>query len=112
MGKIFTSDGEYNKIYIYFAHGLQLLMLIIFCYGAIATRKNQDHFMILKLVVMGLFAFFLVWETTSRYLLNYLPMFAILMVYLIDQIVIDWPKNGIMKKLKVKKKIPEKRKKK
>ncbi len=97
MVDVFTSDGRYSSIYIYFAHGFQLLMLAIFCYGAVVTRRTRDWSLILKLTLMGLFVFFLVWETTSRYLLNYLPLFSILMTYFIDQIVIKLTENDIIK---------------
>lgn len=82
MFKIFGADGEYNIVYIYVAHGLQLLMLAIFCYGAFCSIKTRGWANIVKLAIIGLFIFFLFWETTSRYLLSYIPMFVILMTYL------------------------------
>lgn len=103
--QVFAKDGQYNNIYIIFAHAVQVYMLVVLLWGGCVSIKKKNVTLVLKLVVIGVFLFFMVWETTSRYLLNYLPLFVVLTVYMTHYItqgrhfMIKWRQNGITKSL-------------
>jgi len=60
----------------------QILLLFLLAFGAIsnAMRKKPEADMLFaaRLAVFGLALFLLVWETRSRYLVNYAPLLALL----------------------------------
>lgn len=79
LSDIFNSNGKYNGIYIRVAGALHLAMLVILLIGAFLTRNYSDNItLICKLSIIGIFIFFLFWETRSRYILNYTPVMFVL----------------------------------
>lgn len=75
ISDIFRGGGKYNKTYEWIADTLHLTMLFSLLIGAFATRKDRSSIILIyKLTVIGVFIFFLLWETRSRYLLNYTPV--------------------------------------
>ena len=90
---IVAKDGRYNDMYITFAHAMQVFMLATFLWGGCITIRDRSFALILKITIVGIFLFFLIWETTSRYLLNYLPLFVVLTVYMVDSLVKKYQKK-------------------
>ena len=71
--------GGKQDILAFFLGAVHLAMLLLFVYAGWRTLKDFDPVIsILKLCLIGVFIFFLVWEARSRYLLNFLPLFTIL----------------------------------
>lgn len=86
--KFVAKDGEYFQIYSTFMNGMQFMLLLVICIGALLTVKDRSEFAIIKLAIMGVIIFFLLWEARSRYLINYLPLLFVLFVYSLDNISI------------------------
>lgn len=63
-----------------------LTALLLICFYSIKNIfKDEDIFFnIIKLAIVGLFIFLLIWETRSRYVINYLPLIIILTFYSIQ----------------------------
>ncbi len=77
----FLLDSQpYFGLYCYFCAGYWLALLLAMAAGAavFALRKREQEPMPLYMCVWGLFLFFMIWETRSRYLLHYLPIFLAL----------------------------------
>lgn len=51
-------------------------MLILMLISAFNTKDKNKN--ILKLTIFGVFLFYLLWETRSRYLINYIPIMVLL----------------------------------
>ena len=74
-------DGvDYAKTYRY-CNAVQLLLLggillslLVNFFGKCETREIQA----MQIAVFGLFLFLLIWETRSRYLVNFVPIFILL----------------------------------
>lgn len=81
-----AKDGRYFKIYNVIMNGAQVMLLVTIVVGAFLSRKDKSMIMVVKLSILGLTLFLLVWETRSRYLINYLPMLFICFIYSLDQI--------------------------
>ncbi len=77
----FLYDGaDYGKTYRY-CSVMQLLLLLgiglsVFC--NFTERGWAREIQAVQLAVFGLFLFLLIWETRSRYLINFVPLFALL----------------------------------
>lgn len=86
MRNIFSEEGKYVKKYKDFANGMHYAILILMILSAvhglkIAKQKNQmDFISCLRLSVYGLFLFLLIWESKSKYLVNYLPIFYLVAI--------------------------------
>lgn len=88
ISDIFREGGKYNKIYEWIADILHLTMLFLLLIGAFMTRKDNNNIMLIcKLAIIGVFTFFLFWETRSRYLLNYTPVIYVLSGLFVWEIV-------------------------
>lgn len=63
-----------------------LLFMILFSFisGAMAEKQGKEIF--LKIVICGVYFFFLIWETRSRYLVNFSPVFIITVAYSVKTI--------------------------
>jgi hypothetical protein len=73
--------GDKKDVTAFVMNGVHLAMLLLFLYAGWRTLKEFNPVIgILKLCLIGVFVFFLIWEARSRYLLNYLPLFTILEV--------------------------------
>lgn len=58
---------------------LLFMILLSFINGAFSARQGKEIF--LKIVICGVFFFFILWETRSRYLVNFSPVFIITSAY-------------------------------
>lgn len=74
--------GDYFKYYRFITTVLQLSWIISLLMMAIITRKKKDSkLLVAKISLIGIFVFLLIWETNSRYLVNFLPIIMILQEY-------------------------------
>ena len=85
--KIFYREGDYFGVYNFVANLIQVgLVSILAIWGVLTVKQFGRTEMILKLSVIGIFLFLLVWETISRYLVNFLPILIISARYAFDEI--------------------------
>ncbi len=75
LSQIFRTDGTYYNQYYLFGVGAQLALLLLMIWG---MRSPRTLVSMLALSVFGLFFFLLIWESRSRYLINFTPLFLLL----------------------------------
>lgn len=75
-----------KKFFIYFVQGIQFVFIICLIIDSIVNFKNNSEIDYLKLTIIGLAIFFLLWENRSRYLYNYIPLFILQITILYDSI--------------------------
>ncbi len=75
LSAFFCTDGQYYSFYKTVALGAQLALLVLML---LSIRAREPLVGLLALSVFGLFLFLLIWETRSRYLLNFTPVFLLL----------------------------------
>lgn len=94
-----TVEGQKVVIYKYFSQAEQFAMLILMLFSVLNIKDKNKN--ILKLSIFGVVLFFLVWETRSRYLANYIPIMTLLSVEGMEQIVLikNKLKNKIQEKI-------------
>lgn len=72
---LIKGSENYSSFYIY-SNGFQLFLLLCialsFFFGI--KKPKVDIMLLLKIILWGIFLFFLMWETRSRYLYNCLPI--------------------------------------
>ena len=86
---VLYEGADYGKTYLY-CNAVQILLLL----GILASflknllRKGEvREIAAMQIAVFGLFLFLLIWETRSRYLVNFVPVFLALGI---DSIQIRW----------------------
>lgn len=86
MHKVFSFGTEYSKQTFKVLDIIWLTALLLVAYYSFKTiSKKEDIILsIMKLSIVGLFVFLLIWETRSRYVVNYLPIIIILVFYSIQ----------------------------
>ena len=79
-------DGDLRLFYYAICCGFQLFLLLMMAYGGIAARKSREIAIttFLRIAVIGLALFLLIWETNARYLFNFTPLFLLLATESID----------------------------
>lgn len=76
MADIFQTTGKYYMEYLYYVNFVHYGILLLLLISAIfALLKKEQKSIPLFLSIIGIFLFFLFWETRSRYLYNYIPVF-------------------------------------
>lgn len=91
-------DGKYFDIYYYFAHAIQVIMLsLILLSTVLAIKKKNDDLNVLRVAIFGLMLFLMIWETRSRYVLNYILLMYILIMPTVDYLTNYFNKNKIKK---------------
>lgn len=64
---------------MYFGLSVHLILLIGMALGAYdAVKRQKMNPAVLQIAVLGLIVFLMIWETRSRYLVNFLPLMAVL----------------------------------
>lgn len=83
LHKLFLPSGTYFPLYLYFAQGMQLCILLFLIVGAYYHSKKRESFSLPWICLFGVMLFFLIWENRSRYLVNYIPVmiFAVVMTF-------------------------------
>lgn len=81
-----NEEGAARRTWIFYANicnGVQLFFIICSFIRMFRSEK-WDLFCVLRIAFFGLFLFLMIWETRSRYLVNYIPVFVILAIDGID----------------------------
>ncbi len=97
-----NEENKGSAVYLLFSHSLQISMFGILLAGCILTRRKKDISLLFKLCLIGIFVFLLFWETTSRYLLSFLPIFITLLNYSIN-VICEKIDKGSLSLLKIRK---------
>lgn len=76
LHKFVLPDGKYNNIFVLVSNGYLLMLLFWVLISALssAIRPRMNFTVLLNGLIFGVFVFFLVWETRSRYLMNFTPV--------------------------------------
>ena len=75
---------ENKEFFIYFVQGVQFMFIICLIIDSIINFNKNHDIDYLKLTIIGLVIFFLLWENRSRYLYNYIPLFILQISILYD----------------------------
>ena len=75
--EIFFEGRAHFSLFLRYANGLMLCMLLYLLAGAL-QKQSRDVLFAARLSVCGLFFFLLIWEARSRYLVNYVPVLLLL----------------------------------
>lgn len=92
IANIFHSDGKYIKFTFLENTGYILFLYFMIIIGAIAKFKyRNDNEKILKenssfIALFGVIVFFLMWEASSRYLINYVPVMIVASIFGISKL--------------------------
>ena len=81
-------DGKYyNKITVNIMQSYWIIILGLILISSMLSLIYGDEkkISILKLSIIGIIAFILLFEARSRYLMNYLPVFILLAIYSINK---------------------------
>lgn len=74
---ILPSNSNQNKMFILLSQTRHILMLLLIIIGCILrtelTEKQKNMQLLLNLSIFGIFIFYLIWETRSRYLVMITP---------------------------------------
>ena len=77
------SNGDYYRKVYYYCQVYHFSMLICIIISIIYTIKDGEKNNILnisKMSILGLMMFLLIWETRSRYMLNFIPVYILVFV--------------------------------
>lgn len=80
--EIFLETGKYFKYYAYFSQVVHISILFLILVSALCNIWSKDHSYtnVLRIVMFGLMVFLLIWETRSRYITNYIPIFILIAI--------------------------------
>jgi 4-amino-4-deoxy-L-arabinose transferase-like glycosyltransferase len=75
-------NGSKHFIFYEYSCAFQLFIILMMILSAVKSFKNPElNFnSLIRLIIFGAFIFFLIWETRSRYLYNFTPLFILLTV--------------------------------
>lgn len=98
---LLIANSKSADIFRTISQGIQYAFIITLLISCILKIKSNKGFDYLKLTLIGLVIFFLLWENRSRYIFNHIPIFILIIVDFYDNL-----KNKIASKecLKLKKK--------
>lgn len=73
-------DGVYHNQFLIYSNGFHFFMLLMIICSLIKGIKKPkiDYQTLIKGVIFGIFVFFLIWETRSRYIMNITPLLLII----------------------------------
>lgn len=99
--KLLIANSKSADIFRTISQGIQYAFIITLLMNCILKIKSNKSFDYLKLTLIGLVIFFLLWENRSRYIFNFIPVFILIIVDSYDDL-----KNKVASKkcLKLKKK--------
>lgn len=82
LHSIVIDKNKYQPFFFVYSSGFQLFLIFMICMsvlkGCIKPEINIQTF--LRGIVFAVFVFFIIWETRSRYLYNFTPIFILLAV--------------------------------
>lgn len=74
------TNGKYYRAVFYYCQIYHFAMLVSILISVIYSLKNKNEESILtisKMSILGLLIFLLIWETRSRYMLNFIPIYIL-----------------------------------
>lgn len=80
--KFLLRNGDYYKYVFYYCqifHFTMLFFILISIFKSIKNGQENDVANIGKMSILGLLIFLLLWETRSRYMLNFIPIYLLIM---------------------------------
>ena len=78
ISNLFQMKGKYINITVIHNTSLMVLMYIMILIGAIKSiRKKENKINVCYISLFGVLLFFLLWESSSRYLINYMPIIIV-----------------------------------
>lgn len=106
MHDFILRDGKYYNIFFCVSAGIQIVILLMFLITSLyyTIKPKFDYTTLIRGIIFGIMIFFLVWETRSRYIFNYTPLFLIMVSqgFIIISKLIDNIKNKRLSVLKSK----------
>lgn len=90
-GKIYDwliGGRKYNGLFKIYTQVYTYIMHIFVIAGALLSIKKPkaDYAMFLRLTMLGVILFFMLWESKSRYILNFTPVFMLAAIYGAEEI--------------------------
>lgn len=72
-------NGRAYGVFYCISSGMQIVILLMFCITSLYSviKPRCDHMTLIRILIFGIALFLLVWETRSRYLFNFTPLFLI-----------------------------------
>lgn len=72
-------NGQAYSVFYCISAGMQIVILLMFCITSLysVAKPRCDYMALVRLLIFGVAMFLLVWETRSRYLFNFTPLFLI-----------------------------------
>lgn len=76
------TDGKNHLYFFIYSNGFQLLLIFLILMSILkgCIKPDVNILTLLKGIIFAAFIFFLIWETRSRYLYNFTPLFILLAV--------------------------------
>lgn len=83
LHEFINTDGKYHGIYLNYCNTFQLMLLLLMVVAAFLSifKPRLDFSVVLKGIVLCVFIFFLIWETRSRYIFDFTPIFILIAAY-------------------------------
>ena len=90
-GKVYDgliAGRKYNNLYKIYIQVFTFTMHVFCVVGGLFSikRPKEDFAMLFRLIMLGVMVFFMLWETNSRYILNFTPVFMLTAIYGADKI--------------------------
>ena len=88
-------NGKYSYVYMYYSQIQHISLLIFMIISMIINYRNRKEFndilkdkvnLIITLSIFGLLIFLIIWETRSRYIVNFIPIMVFAKFYGIDKL--------------------------
>lgn len=96
QGFAYLETDGFQKYYANILQGLWVAVMCFLVVGAVLDLNEYKNtkLAVLRLTVIGILLFILMFEGRSRYLMNHLPIFILLAVYGLDRLFKYLPKRG------------------
>lgn len=86
LSQIVLVTGRYHRYYLYFANTIHYALLFLTVLSILIAFLKKDYKIFHAILsIMGLFLFLLFWETRSRYLYHYIPVFVLVSLVFLEQ---------------------------
>lgn len=72
-------DGKYHNVFYIYSNSLHMCMLMLIVTSAFLSAKKRKitNMTLIHGIIFGVVLFFMIWETRSRYLFNFTPLFIL-----------------------------------
>lgn len=83
LSSVFTFSGKHYQLYAQIMKAVQLALMLLIAFSS----KKDDLTLMMSLSMLGIFLFLLVWETRSRYIVNFIPVFLAISALSTDNLI-------------------------